>query len=124
MHSYHRDGAMRVDGNQGSRLHYEPNSYGEWKEQPNYSEPQLPLNGGAGHWDFREDDDDYYSQPRALFNLMNDEQKQQLFGNTARAMGDAPIEIKNRHIRNCLKVDKAYGYGVAKALGINIEDIK
>ncbi|NLW05665.1 MAG: catalase, partial [Pseudomonadaceae bacterium] len=34
VHSYHRDGAMRVDGNQGSRLHYEPNNQGEWQEQP------------------------------------------------------------------------------------------
>ena len=30
-HSYHRDGAMRVDGNHGSTLGYEPNSYGEWQ---------------------------------------------------------------------------------------------
>jgi catalase len=29
-HSYHRDGSMRVDGNYGSTLGYEPNSYGEW----------------------------------------------------------------------------------------------
>jgi catalase len=30
VHSYHRDGAMRVDGNHGGTLGYEPNSYGEW----------------------------------------------------------------------------------------------
>jgi catalase len=30
-HSYHRDGAMRVDGNYGSSIGYEPNSYGEWR---------------------------------------------------------------------------------------------
>ena len=34
VHSYHRDGAMRVDGNHGGTLGYEPNSYGEWQEQP------------------------------------------------------------------------------------------
>ena len=33
-HSYHRDGMMRVDGNQGSTLHYHPNSYGEWEDNP------------------------------------------------------------------------------------------
>ena len=33
-HSYHRDGMMRVDDNAGSTLGYEPNSYGEWQEQP------------------------------------------------------------------------------------------
>ena len=32
-HNFHRDGAMRVDGNEGSTIHYEPNSYGQWQEQ-------------------------------------------------------------------------------------------
>ena len=41
VHSYHRDGAMRVDGNHGSTLGYEPNSYGEWQEQPDFAEPPL-----------------------------------------------------------------------------------
>ncbi len=89
-HSYHRDGMMRVDDNAGSTLGYEPNSYGEWQEQPEFREPPLELDGAAWHWDFREDDDDYYSQPRALFRLMNPEQREALYGNTARAMGDAP----------------------------------
>ena len=43
VHSYHRDGAIRVDGNYGSTLGYEPNSYGEWQEQPEYKEPPLAL---------------------------------------------------------------------------------
>jgi catalase len=36
-------------------------------------------------------------------------------------MGDAPREIKIRHIGNCLKADPAYGKGVTDALGIPIE---
>ena len=43
-----------------------------------------------------------------------------LFANTARAMGDAPKEVKVRHIGNCLKADPAYGKGVADALGIRL----
>lgn len=117
-HSYHRDGAMRVDGNHGSLLHYEPNSYGEWQEQPEYKEPPLELYGDAYQYDFREDDDQYYTQPGLLFNLMNDEEKERLFANTARNMGDAPDEIKIRHIYNCYQADPAYGEGVAKAAGI------
>jgi len=116
--NYHRDGAMRVDGNEGSTLGYEPNSYGEWQEQPDFSEPPLALDGAADHWNYREDDDDYYSQPRALFRLMTPAQQQVLFENTARAMGDAPIEIKRRHVANCTKCDPEYGAGVAKALGL------
>ena len=53
-------------------------------------------------------------------DLMTAEPKKVLFENTARAMGDAPEEIKVRHIGNCMKADPAYGEGVAKALGISI----
>jgi len=116
-HSYHRDGAMRVDGNYGSTLGYEPNSYGEWREQPDFKEPPLSLEGAADHWNHREDDD-YYTQPGNLFRMMNANQQKALFENTARAMGDAPEEIKIRHIGNCFKADPAYGKGVAKALRI------
>ena len=63
VHSYHRDGAMRVDDNYGGTLGYEPNSYGEWQEQPAFREPPLTLDGAADHWNHREDDDDYHSQP-------------------------------------------------------------
>jgi catalase len=122
--SYHRDGAMRVDGNFGGTLGYEPNSYGEWQEQPDFSEPPLALEGAADHWDFRKDDDDYYTQPGKLFRIIVADGKQQaLFENTARAMGDAPKEVKVRHIGNCLKADPAYGEGVAKALGIPLTDV-
>jgi len=122
-HSYHRDGAMRVDGNYGGTLGYEPNGYGEWQEQPDFKEPPLSIEGAADHWIHREDDDDYYSQAGNLFRLMNPEQQQLLFGNTARAMGDAPRKVKTRHIGNCLKADPAYGKGVADALGIPLSEI-
>jgi catalase len=120
---YHRDGAMRVDGNQGSTLGYEPNSYGEWQEQPDFAEPPLELYGAAARWNFRDDDSDYYTQPGKLFRLMSPDQQKVLFENTARAMGDAPQEIKIRHIGNCYKADPAYGEGVAKALGISMSDV-
>jgi len=123
-HSYHRDGQMRVDGNYGGTLGYEPNSYGEWREQPDFAEPPLSLEGAAAHWDFRKDDDDYYTQPGKLFRIIVAAGKQQLlFDNTAQAMGDAPKEVKVRHIGNCLKADPAYGEGVAKALGIPLKDV-
>jgi len=122
VHSYHRDGAMRVDGNHGSTLGYEPNSYGEWRQQPDFSEPPLSVEGAADHWNHRTDED-YYSQPGNLFRKMSDEQKKALFGNTARAMGDAPKEVKIRHIGNCLKADPAYGKGVANALGIPLSEL-
>jgi catalase len=122
VHGYHRDGAMRTDGNYGGTLGYEPNSYGEWQEQPDAAEPPLGLDGAADHWNHRDDCDDYYSQPGDLFRLMSPAQQQVLCENTGRAMGDAPDEIKLRHIGNCLKADPAYGEGVAKALGLSTAD--
>src|SRR5699024_11844971 len=59
---------------------------------------------------------------RRSSDLMNEEQKQALFNNTAAAMGDALDFIKHRHIRNCYKCDPAYGEGVAKALGMTVAD--
>jgi catalase len=55
---------------------------------------------------------------------MSPEQQKVLFENTARNIGDAPKEIKVRHIGNCLKADPAYGKGVADALGISLDEVK
>ena len=118
---YH-DGAMRVDGKHGSTLGYEPNSYGEWQEQPDFAEPPLSLEGAADHWNHPEDTD-YYSQPGKLFRLMRPDQQKVLFANTARSIGGAPRNIQFRHIGNCLKADPAYGQGVAAALGIPFSEV-
>jgi catalase len=117
VNSYHRDGAMRTDGNHGSTIGYEPNSKGEWIEQPDFSEPPLDLQGNAAHWDHREDDD-YFSQAGNLFRLMTTEQKQALFDNTAASMADVSEEIKQRHIKHCSAADPEYGLGVKLALGL------
>ena len=114
-HSYHRDGTMRVDDNNGAEIGYEPNSKGALQEQPDFREPPLALSGSADHWNHREDED-YYSQPAALFRLMTPAQQQVLFDNTARSVGGASKAIQQRHIDNCTKADAAYGAGVAAAL--------
>lgn len=123
-HSFHRDGAMRVDGNHGETLAYEPNSYEEWQEQPEFKEPPLELQGAADHWDHRADNDDYFTQAGDLFRIMSPEEQERLFGNTARAMGDAPMMVKERHIKNCFQADPKYGRGVADAMGIPLKKEK
>jgi catalase len=54
---------------------------------------------------------------------MTPTQRQALFENTARAMGDARLHIKQRHVENCMRADPAYGAGVARALGITIGNL-
>jgi catalase len=114
-HSFHRDGAMRTDGNLGGTLNYEPNRAGEFAQDANAAEPPLAISGTAARYDHRVDSD-YYSQPGALFRLMSDTQKQQLFGNIAASIASVPDDIKRTQIQHFTKADPAYGAGVAKAL--------
>ncbi|NUP12366.1 MAG: catalase [Polyangiaceae bacterium] len=116
-HSYHRDGAMRVDGNLGATTPYHPSSTGEWDSTPTAGEPPLRLSGDAAHWDHRVDED-HWEQPGDLFRLMAPAQKQALFDNTARSLGGASKEVQRRHVANCAKADPEYGAGVARALGL------
>ncbi|MGF6488022.1 catalase [Pseudomonas frederiksbergensis] len=115
VNSFHRDGTMRTDANAGSTIGYEPNSHEQWMEQSDFREPPLALQGSAGHWNHREDED-YFSQPGALFRLMNPSQKQALFDNTARSIQAASAQAKQRHIYNCTQADPEYGSGVALAI--------
>lgn len=122
-HAFHRDGAMRVDGNYGAAIHYEPNSFGEWEEQPEAKELPLKLEGDAYAWNFREDDNDYFTQPGDLFRLLAPDKKELLFKNTAAQVGGAQKFIQVRHCRNCYRADPAYGEGVAKALGMTMQEV-
>src|SRR6202171_4641214 len=108
---------MRNAGNPGDALTFPPNSAGLWNNQPDFAEPPMPIEGGAAHFDHRVDDD-HWEQPGNLFRKMTPAQQKLLFENTARAMGDAGLHIKQRHVDNCTRADPAYGAGVAKALGL------
>ncbi|HLU79002.1 MAG TPA: catalase [Burkholderiaceae bacterium] len=114
-HSYHRDGAMRVDGNHGATIAHQPNTRGEWVEQPDFREPPLSLEGAADHWNHRVDED-YFSQPGNLFRLMTPDEQQRLFENTARAIAGVSRDVQERHIEHCTQADPAYGAGVAAAI--------
>lgn len=121
--TFHRDGTMRFDGNLGSTIGYEPNSYGEWQHNPDLKEPGLAIEGEAGIHDFREDDNNYFEQPGKLFNLLNQDEKERLFKNTADNMVGVDEVIKHRHILHCYLADPSYGEGVAKALGLSLDNM-
>lgn len=116
--SYHRDGAMRTDGNLGAAPAYFPNSRGAWEDQPEFDEPPLPIEDAAAHWDHRIDEDNW-EQPGNLFRKMSASERASLFANTARQIAAASRAVQDRHIANCLRADPAYGAGVAAALGLD-----
>lgn len=112
--SFHRDGAMRTDSNLGQRVNYEPNRYGEFAQDASVNEPPLAA-GAVYRYDHREDDD-YYSQPAALFRLFDDAQRERFFGNIARHIHGVPNEIVARQVGHFRRIDPAYAQGVIDAL--------
>ena len=49
--------------------------------------------------------------------------RERLIGNIVSTMGTIPQRIQELQIRHFYKADPAYGTGVAKGLGLNIEKI-
>ncbi len=120
VHTYHRDGNMRFDGNCGGAVNYEPNSFSGPVESQQYREPPLKISGDADRYDHRAGNEDY-SQPGNLFRLMNAEQQAQLFSNIAEAMGGVPERIMQRQLVHFYKADPAYAAGVAQKLGLSLD---
>jgi catalase len=126
VHSYDRDGAMRVDGNFGAAKGYTPNSIGEWVEQGDFSElvdPTLLWEGAVGRFSQYDGDDPYY-QPGLLWKLLTAEKKALLIDNTARNFADVTENIKLRHAAHCYLADEDYGKALAEAAALDIAKIK
>ena len=119
VHTYHRDGLMRFDGNQGGAVNYEPNRFGGPVEDPGFKEPPLRISGDADRYDHRAGNDDY-SQAGNLFRLINGEQQMRLMDNIARAMQGVPKEIVRRQVAHFHRADPAYGAGVSRRVGVDV----
>jgi catalase len=117
VHNYHRDGAMRFDGNGGGSVNYEPNSFGGPKEDHRFKEPPLKLTGAADRYDHRVGNDDY-TQAGNLYRLLSQAERDRLMDAIAGAMQGVPEFIQRRQIGHFAKADPAYGAGVAKRLGL------
>jgi catalase len=122
MHTYHRDGAMRFDGNSGSAPNYEPNSFNGPVEDPAYRERPRTITGTIDRHNHRSDSD-YYTQPGNLFRLMTPDARKRLIGNIVGSMSSVPRQIQERQILHFYKADPNYGRGVAEGLGRNIEEV-
>ena len=113
---------MRFDGNSGSAPNYEPNSFGGPAEDPAYRERPRTISGSVDRHNHRIDSD-YYSQPGNLFRLMKPDARERLVGNIVASMKSVPQRIQELQTRHFYKADPAYGRGVAKGLGLHIENL-
>ncbi|GAA0544414.1 catalase [Rhizomicrobium palustre] len=123
VHHYYRDGSMRFDGNSGGSVNYEPNSYDGPKEDPRFKEPPLKISGEADRYNHRDGNDDY-GQAGALFRLMPKDEQERLMNTIAGAMKGVPEAIVMRQLCHFFRADPQYGAGVARRLGVKIDQHK
>ena len=117
VNTYNLDGSMNFEIKEPTDAYYEPNSFDGAVEDKSFAEPAFETGDVANRYNHRDGNDDF-SQPRALFNLMSDYQKEQLFNNIAAAMQGVPRNIVDRQISLFEQVHVNYAVGVKKALGI------
>lgn len=113
VHNTHRDGYMQ-NGNYGSYMNYNPSSVPGYQEDPNAREPKLnpaiiQKEVDIYDYDYRAEDNDYYTQAGDLYRLLKPEERERLCQNIKDAMEGVPTEIKKRQIEHFKKADPAYG---------------
>ena len=122
-HSFHRDGAMRVDGNCGATKGYSPNSIGEWgvgTAKYTYS----ACDGVTGRYSQYDDvTDDCFYQPGNLYRLMSEEKRCELISNTAEDMRSVTENIKYRHAAHCYLADFEYGRRIAESMMLSMDRV-
>ncbi|MFV0481064.1 MAG: catalase [Campylobacteraceae bacterium] len=116
VNTYHSGGSMLFDAPVGTDAYYEPNSFGGAAEDKSYLEPEFPVDGQG--YRYEQNKDDVYFQVTELFNLMSDDQKDQLFNNLRDAMAGVPREIIERQLAHFKKVHVDYEAGVRAKLGL------
>ena len=124
MHSFHRDGMMRIDGNMGATKGYSPNSIGEWQTKGaaySYS----PTDGESMRYNPYEDrDDNCFYQPGNLYRLMSEEKRCLLLKNTVADIMPVTENVKLRHCAHCYLADTEYGSRLAEMLNLDLEVVK
>jgi catalase len=128
--NYHRDGAMRFDGNGGSSPNYYPNSFDGNSVDEKFKGMSYELDSNIiGYFDRNENDNDHYSQPRVLFEeVMDKEAQQNTISNIVGAMrgisGAKKDEIVMRQLCHWFRCSEKLGIGIAKGLGVDLNSFK
>lgn len=124
VNDYHRDGAMRVDGNYGRAPAYTPNSEGIWAAQPEVMEPPLDIEGSLYRYDPKEDPtDDCFRAGGDLWRILTEDKKEVLINNTATDIAPCSENIKYRHAVHCYLADQEYGTRFSKAAGLDLSKV-
>ncbi|MHA1410369.1 MAG: catalase [Candidatus Odinarchaeia archaeon] len=115
VNTYHRDGFMRTDDNNGDAVNYEPNSFGGPEADEKYKEPPMKIPGDADRYPQKITDEDFV-QPGNLYRLMSNTEKKNLVNNIANSLIKVPEHIQKRMINHFYRADKEYGKQIEETI--------
>lgn len=117
-----RDGLMAVNGSNGAMPNYEPNSVtGTPIQNPVYAWAPEQMVGKAGRYPHAHPNTNY-EQPRTLFRtVFDDAMRQKVMNNISGGLGQCRRDIQERVIKHFYKIDPEYGAGIAKRIGLPVE---
>lgn len=127
VNDYQRDGHMNCGDNGGSAPNYFPNSFDNSGVDPAYKIPAQKIDVAIADFYDRnkgEKDEDYYTQPGALYrDVMDDDRKQQLVDVLVLTMNQIGTEKRDEIIRRQLGIFEKADPGLAErvAKGLNFE---
>lgn len=127
VNNYHRDGAMRFDGNGADRHNYYPNSFDSNEEETSEKQVSYELDSTeVAHFDRNHYEDDHYSQPKGLFEeVMTPDEQQRTIITIVDSMsgisGPKREEIIKRQLCHWFRVNEVLGKAIAEGLNVNVE---
>ena len=110
--NYHRDGLMNNSEIETTK-NYNPNEDGMYETSGIYEPERQIKPEGVKHYDHREFDDDYYSQPKALVNLFSADEKERFINNIFDSLKDVK---SNQIVTDVLNHFKEINSDVAEKL--------
>ncbi|MDR3257528.1 MAG: catalase [Mycoplasmataceae bacterium] len=125
VHNYQKDGWMTIDNNKNSKVNYFPNSVpGEPYPIPEVAMPKLKIDGTLTRHTQTINDNDFYQTGEFWRRVLSKTDRAHLVSNIAGHLGNARKEIQYRQVDLFYRADKDYGISVAKALGLDIKNIR
>jgi len=120
MNNFQRDGSMAGTAenvSQGDGINFYPNQQEDsLKVTPSYQEPAMPLDNNSSVDYHNAENEDNFSQAGDLYNLMTNDQKQQLVSNIASGLQFATEKVKEIMLEQFAQADKGYSQLVKETL--------
>jgi catalase len=110
----YRDGFMRTDDNNGSRINYNPSHEGYPQPDKRAEEPPYHVSGMAARIEL--DEEDHYDQARMYYNMLDREEKERLYHNIAGSLGKCSEQVIKDQMQLFRNVAEELAQEVEKAI--------